>query len=522
MTNKRIYRFIPVLIFAAFGFFACNVNDSGDDMAWDVKKDKIISEWLAEKEELSISLEALQRVYIYNTISTYGPYTFFVPNNDAWSDYFNLHNHSSLKDVDDQTLEEIFEYHILPVLKMTETFENGIMNEQDTTVNGDRLLLDISNGLDQVLINNRSEIVESDIEAWNGVIHVVDQVLEPPRITVGEYLEGNSEFSSFVQFLKNEGVFDTLLYRRTPIYPYSRNEFSIIALTNAQMETLGTYIDSLTLLDARYFEEVARDPEYANRVSPNLVRELAGSFIISGLEYTSTAFSGFKKTLGRVPYGDGFLRIKMVVGEDLIHINDQATINLAQSDLILKNGLVHRVNKAFVFLSESPRDLVYSAYPVERWNTTQGASVLVNSTSGYMGDDANIYGIVNLEPKLVGSEFWIEIRNVPAGKYNLALIVKKQGSKAKILVDDKLMEFPGTAADGSYDFSLLLGNRGTVDDLNPTALSATGLNLFVVNAGSFEVQNRQELVSVKFSTTYINPGGARIGVSAFVLEPFAE
>lgn len=489
---------------------------------WKTKDDKIISEWLQEKPELSISLAALKKVYVYNTIATYGPYTFLVPNNDAWAKYFNRHEFSGLNDVPLTTLEDIFEYHILPFKRMTDAFSNGVMSEADTTVTGDRLLLDVSNGLDQVKVNNRAEIVESNIEAWNGVIHVLNDVLEPPTLTVGEYLQSNANYSKFVTFLKESHTFDTLTYRRIDVYPYSRNEFTVIAMTNSQMDDLQPFIDSLKNEDLLYDQRVAFDPNYATKVMPNQVIELARSFIIGGIEFTSNSYSGFKKTLGRIPYGDGFMRIKFVLKNNQLIINDKATVDVTTSDIILKNGLINHVDKTFGFLPESPREIVYSASPTQRWNTSQGGSVDLNSTNGYMGDDQNVYGTVILKPQLVGAEFWTQIPNIPAGKYSMTLFVKKQGSKAKIFIDDKLLQFNGVAADGSYDFALLLGNRGLADDLHKKSLSATGLNLFEVSTGSFVVTSEQESVTVKFSTTFINSASPNIAISAIVLEPYAE
>lgn len=501
---------------------ACDSGNPVFNDTWKTKDDKIISEWLKEKPELSISLEALKKVYVYNTIATYGPYTFLVPNNDAWANYFERHQYASLQDVPLSTLEDIFEYHILPFKRMTDAFSNGVMNEADTTVTGDRLLLDVSKGLDQVKVNNRAEIVEPNIEAWNGVIHVVNEVLEPPTMTVGEYLQNNVVFSKFVGFLKESNVFDTLTYRRITVYPYSRNEFTVMALTDSQMDDLQPFIDSLKNVDGLYNQRVALDPDYANKVMPNQALELARSFILGGLQFTSNAYSGFKKTLGRIPYGDGYMRMKMVFKNNQLHINDKAIIDATASDIILKNGLVNRVDNAFGFLSESPREIVYSASPAQRWNTTQGGSVDVNSSNGYMGDDQNVYGLVNLKPQLVGAEFWVQIPSVPSGKYSMTLIVKKQGSKAKISVDGKQFNFNGVAADGSYDFSLLLGNRGLADDLHKKSLSATGLNLFEVSTGNFVVTPGQKSVTVKLSTTFINSGSPNIAISAIVLEPYAE
>lgn len=518
--KSNFYNFIFGL--AIFLLTACDTGNPVIVDTWKTKSDKIISEWLQEKPELSISLEALKKTYVYNTIATYGPYTFLVPNNDAWAKYFERHQYTGLNDVPVSTLEDIFEYHILPFKRMTDAFSNGVMSEADTTVTGDRLLLDVSKGLDQVKVNNRAEIVEPNIEAWNGVLHVVNEVLEPPTMTVGQYLQSNANYSKFVSFLKESSVFDTLTYRRITVYPYSRNEFTVMALNNTQMDDLQPFIDSLKIVDSQYNQKVALDPDYATKVMPNQALELARSFILSGMEFTSSAYSGFKKTLGRIPYGDGYMRMKMVLKNNQLYINDKAVVDATSSDIILKNGLINHVDKAFGFLPESPREIVYSAAPTIRWNTTQGGTVELNSSNGYMGDDQNVYGTVVLKPQLVGAEFWVQIPNIPAGKYSMTLIIKKQGSKAKISVDGKLLQFNGIAADGSYDFSLLLGTRGLADDLHKNSLSTSGLNLFEVSTGNFVVSPGQKTVNVKFSTTFINTGSPSIAISAFVLEPYAE
>ncbi len=517
----NLFKFI-VGVVVIITFASCDTGNPVIVDTWKTKDDKIITEWLQEKPELSISLEAMKKTYVFNTIATYGPYTFLVPNNEAWTKYFERHQYAGLNDVPLATLEDIFEYHILPFKRMTDAFSNGVMSEADTTVTGDRLLLDVTKGLDQVKVNNRAEIVEPNIEAWNGVIHVLNEVLEPPTMTVGQYLQSNEKYSKFVTYLKESNVFDTLTYRRITVYPYSRNEFTVMALSNAQMDDLQPFIDSLKIVDSQYEQKMALDPDYATKVMPNQALELARSFILSGVEFTSNAYSGFKKTLGRIPYGDGYMRMKIVSKNNQLYINDKAIVDATSSDIILKNGLINHVDKAFGFLSESPREIVYSAAPTTRWNTTQGGAVDLSSTNGYMGDDQNVYGSVILKPQLVGAEFWVQIPNIPAGKYSMTLIVKKQGSKAKISVDGKPLQFNGVAADGSYDFSLLLGNRGLADDLHKTSLSATSLYLFEVSTGNFVVSPGQNTVTVKFSTTFINTGSPSIAISAFVLEPYAE
>lgn len=517
---NRYYIYILIGLISGV-FVSCDESDTPGEWGLE-EKEEILTEYIERQDDYSITLEALKKTYVYNTLATYGPYTFFCPNNDAWQYFFEENGYNGINDLETDFLSSLFEYHILPFEKKSENFENGPMSLADTTISGHRLLIDISGGLDSVVINNKAVIIKNNVETWNGIIHEIDKVLNPPIMTAGAYLKSKPQYGQFAAFLEEQGLMDTLSARYSSIYPYPSNEFSVFALTNQAMDGLQRSIDSLHLVDMEYESRVARDPDYANKVMPNQVHQLARSFILSGTNYVSTMYSGYKKTLGQIPYGDGMIRMKIVAKENRVLINDAVSVGFAQADYIVENGLIHETSNAFVFLKESPVDVIYSAFPIERWNTNLGAVVSVNNNDGYMGDPDQVYGIANLEPERVGAEFWVEIPNVPAGKYKLTLITKKQGSRAKIIVDDRLLEFEGTESDGSYHFSYLLGNRGRVDNLDPNPCSKSGLYLFEIPTGIFEVNPEQDKVSVKLEVRYLNPGGAKIAVSAIIFEPLAE
>ena len=500
--------------------FSCEENKSTD--IWDSDEEMILTEYLESSRNFEKTLQALKRTYAYNTLSTYGPYTFFCPSDQAWDKFLEKKGYSSIDEIEVDFLESIFEYHILPFEKKLENFENGPMSIADTTINGQRLLLDISGGLDNVIINNKALINNGNVETWNGTIHVINQVLDPPVMTAGEYLRSNAEYSKFVEFLEANDVMDTLEARYASEYPYLSNEFSVFALTNSAMDKLQRSIDSVGIVDERYESEVAKNPEYASRVLPNQVKQLAQSYILSGVNYVSTMYSGYKKTLGQIPYGDGIMRMKVVAGDNKVIINDKASVSNEEADIIVDNGLIHKCDDPFIFLKESPIELIYSAYPIERWNSNLGAMVGLNRKDGYIGDIDNVYGITNLRPERVGAAFWVNIPNVAAGKYNLTLITKKQGSAAKIYTDGKPLIFEGVDDEGAYDFAYVLGNRGRVDSRTPNPCSTGGLYLFEIPAGSFEVSPDQDHVEIKFEVVKLNQGGADIAVSAIILEPLAE
>ena len=511
-TNLKYYLF---LLFIITLFVGCKGDIPVD--IFEEKEEQLLIEILEERKDMSITIEAAKKCYIYNVLNTYGPYTLFAPTNEAWQEFFTKNNITSLQDIEEEVLEAIFEYHILPFEISTLNFQNGLMAEADTTANGDLLYIDLSGGLENIKVNNKAIIVEGNIEAWNGILHIVDHVLDPPLRSVADFLGSQEKYHQFYQFLDKYGIIDTLKQLRQLEYPYIRNQFTIMAIPGKAMDKLYHIEDSILAMDARYEEFLGIDLGYANKVYPNQAREFAASFVIAGIQYTPNLYSSYKKTIAKVPYGDKIMRMKVKVAENNFIINDQTTLALENSDLIMKNGVIHECNDAFTLLSQSPREIIYSAFPHERWNTTIGANKVNNSTNGYMGDVE--YGIVRLTPSKAGAKFWVNIPNIPSGDYNLTLITRKGGSKAKILVNKEQMIFPGTNVDGVYDFEYILGNRGRVDTRTPNPCSSNNLNLYEIPAGIFKVKQGDESIEVAIEVTYLNTGSPDIYISAIIIEP---
>ncbi len=508
----KYYLLLPFIITL---FVGCNIDAT--EGVFEVKDEQLLLEILQEREDMSITVEAAKKCYIYNLLKSYGPYTVFAPTNQAWQQYFETKGITGLDDVEETVLEAIFEYHILPFEISTLNFQNGLMDEADTTANGYLLYIDLSGGLDNIKVNNKSLIIDGNIEAWNGMLHIVDHVLDPPVLSIADYLEKEEKYKKFYQFLDKYGISDTLSQLRQTEYPYDQNQFTVMAVPDHAMGKLYEIEDSILAMDARYEEFLGSDLNYANKVYPDQASEFAASFIISGIQYTPNLYSSFKKTLAKVPYGDNIMRMKVKVKENNIVINGKSTLVLENSDLIMKNGVIHECSDAFAYLAQSPREIIYSAYPHERWNTTIGANKENNSSNGYLGDGE--YGIVRLKPSKVGAKFWVNIPNIPAGDYKLTLITKKGGSKAKILVNNKQMVFPGTNSEGIYDFEFILANRGRVDTRTPNPASSTNVNLYEIPTGNFKVNQGDENVEVALEVTYLNTGSPDIYISAIVIEP---
>ncbi len=105
------------------------------------------------------------------TLAGEGPFTIFAPTNDAFA-ALGADTLNSLAG-DPPTATPILLYHVVPAKVMAADVTPGKV----ATVNGAELEIAVDGG---VVTVNGAKVVKTDIEATNGVIHVIDAVLTPP------------------------------------------------------------------------------------------------------------------------------------------------------------------------------------------------------------------------------------------------------------------------------------------------------------------------------------------------------
>lgn len=131
-------------------------------------------------DRFSTLVSALTRPAFNNafvtTLTGDGPFTVFAPTNDAFAALLTELGLDSLDDVSDANLESILNYHVVSganVLSSTLTDGQSI-----ATISGDSFTIDLDNGAQIIDANNRvTDIIITDVQANNGVIHAINKVL---------------------------------------------------------------------------------------------------------------------------------------------------------------------------------------------------------------------------------------------------------------------------------------------------------------------------------------------------------
>ena len=133
---------------------------------------KDIVETATEAGSFTTLLAAAEAAGLVETLKGEGPYTVFAPTDDAFASLEEGTVDTLLLPENKDMLTSILTYHVVAGKVMSTDLENGMEAE---TVEGSPITVSLDNG---VMVNDAT-VTTADIEASNGVIHVIDKVLMP-------------------------------------------------------------------------------------------------------------------------------------------------------------------------------------------------------------------------------------------------------------------------------------------------------------------------------------------------------
>jgi uncharacterized surface protein with fasciclin (FAS1) repeats len=133
-------------------------------------QDMDIVDTAAEAGNFTTLLAAAEAAGLVETLKGEGPYTVFAPTDEAFAALPEGTVEGLLEDT--EQLTSILTYHVVPGTVMSGDLTDGMMAD---TVNGAQLEISTEGG---VMVNDAT-VTTPDIEASNGVIHVIDTVLMP-------------------------------------------------------------------------------------------------------------------------------------------------------------------------------------------------------------------------------------------------------------------------------------------------------------------------------------------------------
>jgi len=148
-------------------------------------------------------LAAAAEAGLVDTLKSEGPFTVFAPTDDAFVNLLDGLEITAGDLLEDERLVNILKYHVLAGKVMAGDLSDG--DTPDTLLIPQILMIGVA---DEKVTVNGIEVTTPDIEASNGVIHVIDGVLFPPDIV--ETAEGAEIFDTLLAAAAEAGLVDAL------------------------------------------------------------------------------------------------------------------------------------------------------------------------------------------------------------------------------------------------------------------------------------------------------------------------
>jgi uncharacterized surface protein with fasciclin (FAS1) repeats len=415
----RTWRIVPAI--CCFIIMAIVPACKKDSFSYQEQLRQVLAfDMLQQDTSLSISVQALEKTKMSATLNTYGPFTFFIPDNNAWRKFFASRTKTKLDDFSDEELKTILVYHILPTRIKSAEFIQG--PQATATGRGDFITLDISKGFKfNTIANGIAKVYETDIEFSNALVHKIDGVLNPPTLTIGEFLEQNkSVYSIMIGGLKRTGLMDTL---------------TNLTDRNGQRIRLTLFAETDDVLKAAGIQDF-------NSMPLEELDALLRYHIIPGANF-SASYTKLRPAFNPLNVKERWDSTLLCINNnDYIYFNlaGQKLINevadFAATDVIMRNGVIHNVDKHIAFHPALKRTQIYHVF----WSNTNYAYGIpgVSSTQApVLSTSGSILWRYYLETFNGRSEYFLfmaadgvndslvtVVKNVRRGKYKLEISYK--------------------------------------------------------------------------------------------------
>lgn len=196
-TTKNILGLLLPMITVLF-FISCDTNDDGPPPA-----ENSLAELIAASPNHSTLEAALERAELSEDLQAPASITIFAPTDVAFATFLSDAGFSSIDEVPVPVLQQILLNHVIgarvdeSILRQLgknylETFADG--SGTDTNL---ALYFDATTAT--IRFNGQSNITESDIPATNGILHVVNAVIDRP--TIATFVQTNDAFSELTTAL---------------------------------------------------------------------------------------------------------------------------------------------------------------------------------------------------------------------------------------------------------------------------------------------------------------------------------
>ncbi|MGB2224581.1 MAG: fasciclin domain-containing protein [Polaribacter sp.] len=297
------------------GFVACN-----DDDPVVVETNTIVD--VAIDNNLTSLVAAVRRANLDVTLAGPGPYTVLAPSDAAFSAFLQANNFNSLTDVPVDLLRNILLNHVISGELMSTDLTTGYANTNATSdASGTNMSIYI-NTENGVSFNGISNVGIANVEADNGIVHVVDAVIGLPSVVT--FATADPNFSILVEALTRENDFTYVETLSTP-NGTAPAPFTVFAPIN------DAFVDLLAELQLNALSDVPK----ATLTSTLNTHVVAGANVLESNLSDNMPVS----TLG------GGLTVNLTSNGATLTDSNNRVSSIIATDVQANNGVIHAINK---------------------------------------------------------------------------------------------------------------------------------------------------------------------------------
>ena len=322
---KNLLKITAVLFISLTTFQSCNDdNDNVIPYEPEPTTNSIVDVALGS-ENLSTLVAALQKADLVTTLASQGPFTVLAPSNEAFNTFLSDNGFNSLDDVPVEILTNILLNHVVGGRLASTDLTTGyattfaISSASDQSMS---IFIDTTNG---VRFNGVSSVTDANIDADNGIVHLVDAVIGLPSVVT--FAVADPTFSTLVSALTRDDLTTDFVGVLSTATGTSPAPFTVFAPTN---DAFGSLLSELGVSGLGDIDEPTLDAVLkihvvagANVFDTDLTDNLTVSTLGGDITANVTGGATLTDTNGRV--------------SDIIATNVQAN-----------NGIIHAINKVIL------------------------------------------------------------------------------------------------------------------------------------------------------------------------------
>lgn len=200
IEKSRILRVLSILLALSMGVVLMSCEDE-EDIVDDGESDLTIYEEIAESPDFTLLAAAIDKANLRDQLDSEGSLTLLAPSDNAFisAGITNLDNYSA------DELADILKYHVINEELLIEDF---VASEEEETLNGTLYVIPTEQS---IYLNANAQFVRPvNVDATNGVIHVVDNVLEEPQSTIADIIGDDDDLAILQEAIAQAGISDVL------------------------------------------------------------------------------------------------------------------------------------------------------------------------------------------------------------------------------------------------------------------------------------------------------------------------